>query len=389
MKHYFSKTFEFEFEIRRLLWIIPSGGADFAEVASTADRIRPGNYESWYQQWVRTAGRVADRGRSFASAVSQGQALLRASRYWQAAEFFLPPQDQRKLAAYQQSKQLFYEGLALIGVAHHQHTVEYDGVPLRSLFIPLDRPKGTVYICGGFDALLEELYFIPAQAALAQGYQVVLYEGPGQSDALRQYGRPFEADWQRPTRAIVDFYTTGQQLTGPRFGVGLSLGGLLMARAASLDEALFDKVVLYNYFPSMIKVYERVMPKLLHRLMQRGFHPLVEQIIQAYVRRRSYMNWQVEHAKWTLGADSLNGLLRAVAPFDETVVAGLQTPALVLAAAQEHFYDYRLARAFYDRLPAGVGHRLMVFAEPDHVSSWHCQVGAYYEATDQMIAFFE
>ena len=36
----FFKTFEFEFETRRLMWYCPYGGSDFAEVQSTTEKIK-------------------------------------------------------------------------------------------------------------------------------------------------------------------------------------------------------------------------------------------------------------------------------------------------------------------------------------------------------------
>ena len=39
----FFKTFEFEFETRRLMWYCPYGGSDFAEVQSTTEKIKEKN----------------------------------------------------------------------------------------------------------------------------------------------------------------------------------------------------------------------------------------------------------------------------------------------------------------------------------------------------------
>lgn len=387
MKHYFSKTFEFEFEIRRLLWITPSGGADFAEVATTANRIEAGNYESWYREWRRTAEQVIRHGKSCQSIISRKNALFRASRYYQAAEFFLSPHDPRKLEVYELSKGFFYEALQLEGVQHEINIVEYHKTPLRTVFFPLEGAKGTTYMCGGFDALLEELFFVATRAALEQGYQVILYEAPGQSDVIRYHNIPFTKSWNQPTRTVVDFYEARPNMPKERVGLGLSLGGLLMARAASLDGALFSKVVLYNYFPSMIEVYKSVIPKVLHSRMKGGFSPLVEKIIQIYVALRPFMNWQFEHAKWTFGASTFSDLLRKVAPFDETIAyTKLEVPTLVLAARNDNYYDSRLAKTFYERISA-TEKKLVMFDEEEHYSSLHCQNGAYYDSIDEIFEF--
>lgn len=88
MKMHFFKTFEFEFETTRLLWYVPSGGADYGEVASVSEKIKDGDYNSWYQEWKGFAEKLELRGEGFKLNESKGNAFLRASRYYQAAEFF-------------------------------------------------------------------------------------------------------------------------------------------------------------------------------------------------------------------------------------------------------------------------------------------------------------
>ena len=94
----FFKTFEFEFETRRLMWYRPYGGSDFAEVQSTTEKIKEKNYESWYAEWYKLGTELTQK--NFYSSISKGKAYLRASRYFQAAEFFLSPTDSRKLDCY-------------------------------------------------------------------------------------------------------------------------------------------------------------------------------------------------------------------------------------------------------------------------------------------------
>ena len=251
MKRHFFKTFEFEFETSRLLWYIPSGGADYGEVATTTEKIKDGDYESWYQEWLNCAKKLEQRAWNFSSLDSKSNAYLRSSRYYQAAEFFLSPKDSRKFQAYQKSVDLFYKALELQQIDYHLETVAYKRAKLRTLYFPLNATssKGTIFICGGFDALLEELFFTNVKPALANGYEVILYEGPGQSDTIRKYKLPFEDSWNEVSRKVVDFYDLNFSLKNPKIGLGLSLGGLLIARAASLDQALFDKIYSLQLFP--------------------------------------------------------------------------------------------------------------------------------------------
>lgn len=142
----FFKTFEMDFEARRLLWYCPYGGSDFAEVSATCDRIKEKNYDSWYQEWNRTAQILLKR--NYRSKTSYGKALLRASRYFQSAEFFLDPKDSRKLQTYELSVRTFYQGLELLGVDYELRMIPFEEVNLRTLsFRTKGKSKGdTLYL---------------------------------------------------------------------------------------------------------------------------------------------------------------------------------------------------------------------------------------------------
>lgn len=378
----FFKTFEMDFEVRRLLWYCPYGGSDFAEVEATCSRIKERNYESWYQEWQRTAEMLLSR--DYRSPISRGKALLRASRYFQEAEFFLDPKDARKLKAYELSVKTFYQGLGLLGVDYDLRMVPFGPVELRTLYFRTKgKSKGTLFVCGGFDALLEELYFTNAGAALDEGYDVVLFEGPGQSHVIRYEKTPFTKDWDQVLEAVLAAYQG--DMTLPKIGVGLSLGGLLMARASGLRPELLDSLVLYNYFPNILDSFKTNIPALLHGWVDRSFPSLAEKLVSFYIARQPFLNWQVEHAKWTFGADSLNDLLTCCREFEEDPV---QIPVLVCLAANDNYYPYQLGLDYVKRLENPYN-KLLLFDQEEHFSDLHCQNGAAYETNDAIFDWLE
>ena len=385
MKNHFFKTFEFEFETTRLLWYTPSGGSDYSEVTTTAEKIKDGNYESWHKEWSGFAKKLEERSDNFSSKVSRANSYLRASRYYQAAEFFLPANDSRKIETYQKSVELFYKSLDLQKINYTLEEIDYKNAKIRTLFFRTDmESKGTLFICGGFDALLEELYFTNVKSGLGNGYDVVLYEGPGQSDVIRKYNLPFEANWHIVARQVVDFYNEKYQLSGEKIGIGLSLGGLLISRAASLDQTLFDKIVLYNYFPSMLDSFKKSMPKFLYKYIDSGFPKPLEKICSLYISKNKFLNWQIEHAKWTFGEDSLNDLLKKCSQFNEKIsLKKLRTDTLVLLAENENYYDFRLGLNFYENIPAK-NKKLILFNKTNFSSDLHCQNGASFDSNDQI-----
>ncbi|MGM0124723.1 hypothetical protein IGI37_002117 [Enterococcus sp. AZ194] len=387
MKKHFFKKFEFEFETYRLLWYGSTGGSDFTEVANVTEKIKDGNYESWHREWQKFAEKLETRASLFTEPQVVGKAYLRASRYYQAAEFFLDPHDSRKRTMYDKSVTLFYKGLEKIDVAYVTHSVSYQNALLRTVFFSKQTPesKGTVYVCGGFDALLEELYFTNAKYLTENGYDVIIYEGPGQSDVIRNYPLPFDKNWNQVASVVKEFYQTNYLLSEYTIGIGLSLGGLLLSRAASLDQKLYDRIVLYNYFPSMIESFKSSIPTFLHRYLTKGFPDVLEKLISYFISKQPYLNWQAEHAKWVIGASSLNELLVHLQELSEEIAyTRLVTDTLVLAAEKEHFYPSKLAKEFFHKIPAE-NKKLILFNKSEHSTDMHCEAGSGYAANDEIV----
>ncbi len=55
--------------------------------------------------------------------------------------------------------------------------------------------------CNGYDGTIEELYAWLTKSANERGYNVLLYEGPGQGSVIREQKLTFTAEWNEPTSA--------------------------------------------------------------------------------------------------------------------------------------------------------------------------------------------
>ena len=90
-------------------------GADIGECLSTAYRIRESDFESWYNEWYKTANRVhyyAKECLKLGHKISAKEAYLRASNYYRVAEFFIiDPNDVRSLQTWRLSKHSIFSVL--------------------------------------------------------------------------------------------------------------------------------------------------------------------------------------------------------------------------------------------------------------------------------------
>ena len=89
--------------------------------------------------------------------------------------------------------------------------------------------KGIILIHGGFDSYSEEFYTLGA-AMCEYGYEVIMFDGPGQGSTLMFEKVPMTYEWEKPVAAVLD-YIKAENVTL----IGMSLGGYLALRAASLE----------------------------------------------------------------------------------------------------------------------------------------------------------
>ena len=113
-------------------------GADIGECLSTAYRIKEGDFESWYEEWLKTAKRIhayADECVSKGHTISAREAYLRASNYYRTAEFLLvEPEDPRIQTTIDLSKDCFSKAVSTFPFKVESIEIPYDGTTLPGYF---------------------------------------------------------------------------------------------------------------------------------------------------------------------------------------------------------------------------------------------------------------
>jgi pimeloyl-ACP methyl ester carboxylesterase len=193
-------------------------------------------FDDYIHGFVSLAEKAEDEGR-----------IENAAFYYRAAEFLTSPSNPEKLRLYNKFIEVFY-------LAFKDANIERNKVPYENGFLPamrlpsLKKPaRGTVVIHGGFDSLIEEFYCFWKYFAEA-GYEVIAFDGPGQGGALRKYGLTFEHDWEKPVKAILDYFNLSDITL-----LGISMGGYWCLRAAAFEKRISRVIVfppLYDWMES-------------------------------------------------------------------------------------------------------------------------------------------
>ncbi len=94
-------------------------------------------------------------------------------------------------------------------------------------------------ICNGSDAENVDVWSYGAAAAIARGYNALIFEGPGQGSTLFVRKIPFRPDWEKVISPVVDYLHTRSDVDTKRIALtGWSFCGELVIRAAAFEKRL-------------------------------------------------------------------------------------------------------------------------------------------------------
>jgi pimeloyl-ACP methyl ester carboxylesterase len=218
-----------------------AGGADLGECLTAAEAIDEARLGSWYDAWMRLAERLergAEASRASGHAESACGAYLRASNYYRSAYVFLmqPNPDARLADAYRRQRATFTAALGCRPGFGEAIAIPYEGTTLPGYFHPAAGTgrRPTVILNGGYDGTAEETFFYSGPAALARGYNVVTFDGPGQGGALVEKGLVFRPDWESVIAPVLACVAGRPEVDAAKIALmGISFGGYLAPRAAT------------------------------------------------------------------------------------------------------------------------------------------------------------
>lgn len=377
MRFLFDGDESFSFETLRAVGYAVYGGADIGEVVTTARRIIPGDWESWYREWRALAERtaaIADGCAAKEHWVSAGGAYLRASNYYRTAEFYLrddPRNDPRVADTSAHAVHTFRSALQT-GQQWEPVRIPYQGIDLDGYYLNLsgDRPGPTLLAHGGFDSTVEEMYFAVGEAARRYGWNCLIFEGPGQGSVLRRHGVPFRHDWEAVVTPVVDFATLLPGVDPERIAlIGMSMGGYLAPRAAAFEPRIAACIAydgVWNMADAMPKGTGNV-----------GGSPNRGAELDAMIADRANagtaQRWVLSNALWVFDVTTGHELLDEVVKYDlDGIAERISCPTLVCEAEDDQFFQGQPAQ-LYDALRCPKSFLRFTAAEG---AGEHCHEGA-------------
>ena len=393
----------FSFQTLRVIGSSYYGGADIGECLSTANRIKEGDFESWYTEWYNTANRIqkyADECNSLKHTVSACQSYLRASSYYRAAEFFLHenPNDSRILDTWQDSVDTFKKAARLFTHNFKEIEIPYEGTTIPGYFYtPLEEITGsnkeilrpTLIVHTGFDGTQEELYFQSVIAALQRGYNCITFEGPGQGRVIRKQKIPFRYDWEKVVKPVIDYVLNGLEGINPNklALMGISLGGYLAARAAAFEDRLSACILddgVYDVFESFIGPYRKTS---LESIITSNNADLINVALSVTMGMNLSARWAYAHGMWAFGVNTPFELVQKTLDYNlKGISEKIKCPTLVMEAEQDENFPGQ-PKMVYDSLRCN-SKKYLKFTEEEGAED-HCHIAALSLANQRVLDWLD
>jgi len=382
----FKTDSEFWFETVRCFGAADYGGASFGEVLAIAQKITAGNYDSWYDASSSFADRLAgeaDDQLAKGHRISARDSYLRACNYYRSADFFLhgTPNDPRVSRAFQRSTACYKAAAALFEPPIESVRIPYEGTTLQGYLHRVDasgRPRPTLLLNSGFDGSPEEMHWSGARAAVERGYNVLVFDGPGQYSSVHSQGLHFRHDWESVVTPVVDYALTRSEVDPAKIALhGASLGGYLAPRAAAFEHRLAACICDDGVFDYGTAQLSGIVPEKREQVRAALFledAPDLDAMLKHAMETNSVAQWAFTHGMYATGTGSPRAYLAATQAFHlrDGIAEQIRCPTLVCDAGKDLFFQGQ-AQQLFDHLTCP--RTLLKFTDAEGAGA-HCEMGS-------------
>jgi pimeloyl-ACP methyl ester carboxylesterase len=364
--HQFHKKQLYNFPLNRWYSL---GYLQYEDVKSAGERIK--GFTDWKPVMVEYAERK-----------EKVEKFIEAAFLYRAAEFYTLYGQEDKKILYNKFIDLFYKYMPLNGAVQDQ-------VPYKDSFLPVlklhhfgETKKGTVLMHGGFDSFIEEFYSM-AWYFTINGYEVLAFEGPGQGKAIKEFDIPFDYEWEKPVKTILDYYNLQDVAL-----FGISLGGYLCLRAAAFEPRI--KWVIstggaYDYY-QIPPAIARWLMDFFKKYMREGSNKIALKNIEKggmeawrnsnimYITKIDVPMDAFEYA-WKMNGKNLHA--------DK-----IGQDLLIITGRDDHFIPFKLHDKMIKAMKNAKSLTDIVFTKQDQASN-HCQIGNIKLSLETMINWLD
>jgi hypothetical protein len=366
-------------------------GASTGEVLRAASQIIPGDFESWYNEFLYLGDAIHAKASAINASrfpVSAREAYFRSSTYYRVAPFFLHgnQSDPRINNISALAVSGFNKAAALLPLPakNVQLPAKSSNVPGGHFSVPARFFKAkpgneklpTIIVGTGYDAAQEDIYHEMGMEILERGWNVITYEGPGQPTVLRDQKIGFIPDWWNVISPIVDYLETRKDVDTDHIAlVGISFGGSLAPIAASREHRL-SAVLSIDGMMDLYGQFADGFGNLTESYDRGDYAEFDKQVLELETPSDSmtWVRWAVDQGLFSFNTTSPSDWWRRLPAFTVTpaMMASITCPAFVGEGENDSSAPGQAERLF-----KGIGKNATYnLFRTDVGAGEHCQLGA-------------
>jgi hypothetical protein len=230
-----------------------------------------------------------------------------------------------------------------------------------------------VVINNGADGLELGAYVLGGAGALARGYNCMIFNGPGQGDALWVRKIFFRPDWEKVIKPVVDAMLRRPEVDPKRIAlIGISQGGYWVPRALAFEHRIAAGVAdpgVWDVSEPWLSHLPAIVRGALDARDKDRFDQYLQMGTAANARARGTLRFRMR----PFGMTSYYDAFQAVQEYRLAGVVGrIRCPMLITAPEGEQFFPGQ-AQKLYDALSCP---KTMVHFTRDQGADQHCEVAA-------------
>ena len=259
---------------------------------------------------------------------------LRAALYFRGAEFFTPEGGAHKQELRHQFISL---SNAYYGITKDQHyLIPYGDGFLSAYRLTPENPKGTIVFFNGFDGYIEEIIRM-LMVFKDAGYDAIIFDGPGQGTVLEDYHMPMTHEWEKPTKALLDYFGLDDVTV-----VGMSLGGYLALRATAYEKRI-KRAICFDIMPDFFEVFMCQIPldvrdKFKNMILQGKGQEEINVALKQMMQKSLMLEWGLTQGMNVTGSNSPYEFLQKIVLYNTADFSSLITQDVLLLAGQDDHY---------------------------------------------------
>lgn len=361
---------QFDLQINRLI-----GGKiqNDARVAEDVREIIPNltDTQNWFHFWEKQAVKRERNGE-----------FDLAATYYQAAEFYMEPNDPKKDQIYEKYVKNFDKSFDRS--AFTSYNIPYKHSFLPAVTIGENSEELPVIFFTGYDSYLEEVMPVLAPVQKLLNRKLIIFEGPGQGRALRN-GLKFIPNWETPMKVVLDYF----QLDSADI-VGVSWGGYFAIRAAAFEKRIHNVICFDIFYSGLDYLHANFCNEefnLLLEWLETREEAQVNQLVTSKMTQDLDLKWKIqkgmENTKEETPYDVLQNLKKHTV---ENILPFVNQNVLLLAGEEDQYVPIERLEQMEQGLINAASITSQVFTKATG-GEQHCQAGAMHLAFEAINQF--